>query len=78
MRWPPDEQAEVGREAPREHSGVLDDLAALLGSLARTVILLTVVLIVIVGGLWLLNNTHEGLVIKCHVLGDWGACLLSS
>jgi hypothetical protein len=32
--------------------------------------------LVVIGLLFLLNNTNVGLVIKCHVLGDWGACLL--
>jgi hypothetical protein len=35
-------------------------------------------LLVIVGGLYLLNNTVMGLSIRCHVLGDYGACLLES
>jgi len=32
-------------------------------------------LIVVVGGLWALNNTTMGLTVKCHLLGDSGACL---
>ena len=37
---------------------------------------LILIVILVVGGLWLLNNTQDGLDFKCHVLGDWGACLL--
>jgi hypothetical protein len=36
------------------------------------------IVLIVIFGLVLLNNTHEGLAIKCHVLGDWGACLLAS
>jgi ribosomal protein L37E len=39
---------------------------------------LFILALIVVIGLFLLNNTNEGLVIKCHVLGDMGACLLSS
>jgi hypothetical protein len=36
-------------------------------------ILLT--LVVIIGSLWVLNNTRFGVSAKCHLLGDGGACL---
>jgi hypothetical protein len=39
---------------------------------------IALLLILVIGALWYLNNTHEGLAIKCHVFGDWGACLLAS
>ena len=69
MRRPVHLQAETDREAPREQGGTSE-----VRWLARLIILA----LVVIGLLFLLNNTQEGLVIKCHVLGDLGACLLSS
>jgi hypothetical protein len=40
--------------------------------LARIVLLA----LIVIGLLYIMNNTHGGLVFKCHVLGDLGACLL--
>lgn len=34
--------------------------------------------LVVIGGLYLLNNTMAGISIKCHLLGDYGACLIES
>ncbi len=69
MRWPSDERAEAGDGAPREQAGTSE-----VRWLARLIILG----LIVIGLLFLLNNTHEGLVIKCRILGDLGACFLSS
>lgn len=57
-------------ERPERRRGEIGE-----GRLIAQVIML---IVIVVGLLYLLNNTHEGLIIKCHVFGDWGACLLSS
>jgi hypothetical protein len=41
-----------------------------------TLVILTVV--VLGGCLYLLNNTTAGLSVKCHLLGDYGACMVEA
>ena len=42
----------------------------------RIVARVIMLVLIVVGLLFLLNNTAAGLQIKCHVLGDLGACIL--
>lgn len=45
---------------------------------SNPLIVIVLGVLVTVGVLYLLNNTMAGISIKCHVLGDYGACLIES
>jgi hypothetical protein len=45
---------------------------------SNPVVVIALAVLVLVGGLYVMNNTTIGISFKCHVLGDYGACLLES